>query len=452
MHQRSHYQLGKEGTPSGKLATSPPPRKKNSLDCTSLTKPANDLSNGYVEVYEKLSLGSGSYGRVYKAKCGQLPCMAKVFHDALFKHNQENHQEHVKKLEDDCKYISNIKHPNLLTYLGFIRDTETRRLFLLMEAMDENLTQFLESIAGPMPQEKQIQICHDVMLGLAHLHSINIIHRNLSSNNVLLLAGRRAKVSDYGISSFANFHVIQTSMSAYMPPEALAMPPRYSNKTDSFSCGVLILQIVSKLPPNPSPSYEHLEYATGKDPVPETDSKRADIDEVDINHRLLEIARHCLNNNETKRPTADELCTCLQKMMKESKNSIVHDLLQENAPRKSKVEVENVDFDDSTLQIFTDKLSQLLKELNNRDEQIIQRDNHIEEMDTLLLKRAEQVAAMEQQLQDKDIVISHLMKKMKKKLRGKSDTHLQPPQESSSLATESHNGSNTASQGKVSSR
>ena len=49
----------------------------------------------------------------------------------------------------------------------------------------------------------QVDICHDIALAIAYLHSNDIIHRDLSSNNVLMIAGRRAKVTDFGMSKLA---------------------------------------------------------------------------------------------------------------------------------------------------------------------------------------------------------------------------------------------------------
>ena len=70
-----------------------------------------------------------------------------------------------------------------------------------MELMDESLTRFLGRSTAPLPYHSQLNICHDVSLALSYLHSNAIIHRDLSSNNVLLIGeGSRAKVTDFGIS------------------------------------------------------------------------------------------------------------------------------------------------------------------------------------------------------------------------------------------------------------
>ena len=132
-------------------------------------------------------LGIGSYGKVCKAKCGQLPCAAKLLHDTLFQDNAPGTRNLVTKFLQECQFLSTIKHPSIVQYLDTATDPQSRRPVLLMELMDESLTRFLESLTGPLPYHSQLNICHDVALALACLHSNAIIHRDLSSNNVLLI-------------------------------------------------------------------------------------------------------------------------------------------------------------------------------------------------------------------------------------------------------------------------
>ena len=191
-----------------------------------------------------------------------------------------------------------------------------------MELMDDNLTRFLEQSQEPLPYHTQVNICHDIALALAYLHSNDIIHRDLSSNIVLLMAaGNRAKVTDFGMAKFFN----QTSMTpltmcpgteVYMSPEALDNPPVYTKKLDTFSFGVLAIQILTRQFPKPSPRMKKVRDP--RDPkcklqevVPETERRKSHTDLIDSTHPLLLTAIDCLNDNEEKRPSAPELCHSL---------------------------------------------------------------------------------------------------------------------------------------------
>ena len=297
--------------------------------CNSRKVGTYELGYGDVEVYVEETLGVGSYGKVCKAKCGQLPCAAKLLHDTMFGTNDPGISKFVEHFEQECRFLRMIKHPNIVQFLGTVRDPLSQRLALLMELMDESLTGFLERSTGLLPYHTQLNICHDMALALAHLHSNGIIHRDLSSNNVLLIGeGIRAKVTDFGMSKLIGMNPRMTPLTmcpgtqAYMPPEALVTPPRYSNKLDCFSHGVLTIQVATRQFPNPTDpttTVEDARFPTGiiHVLVPERERRKKDIDLFDPNNPLLPIALHCLKDRDTERPSADELCRRLATLKSE---------------------------------------------------------------------------------------------------------------------------------------
>ena len=320
-----------------------------------MASPRRELSYGSVQIYDKEVLGIGSYGKVCKAKCGQLPCAAKLLHDTLFQDNDPGTRNLVTKFLQECQFLSTIKHPSIVQYLGTATDPQSRRTVLLMELMDESLTRFLERLTGPLPYHSQLNICHDVALALAYLHSNGIIHRDLSSNNVLLIGeGSRAKVTDFGMSKLMDMNPRMTPLTltqvpgtpAYMPPEALISPPHYSSKLDCFSHGVLALQIVTRNFPDPGDATTYMEdprYPAGRVLVQflETDRRKKDIDLIEPSHPLRSITLHCLKDRDTERPSADELCGRLASLKREPRytHSVEHtrghiQRLQEEIERK----------------------------------------------------------------------------------------------------------------------
>ena len=123
----------------------------------------------------------------------------------------------------------------------------------------------LQHFSSDQTNHSQVNLYHDVVLALAYLHFNGIIHRDLSSNNVLLIAGSRAKVTDFGMSKLCEMHPCITPLTqcpgtlAYMPPEALKVPPEYSKKLDVFSSGVVAVQIMIRKFPNPGPPMMEIE-------------------------------------------------------------------------------------------------------------------------------------------------------------------------------------------------
>ena len=152
-----------------------------------------------VELLKTEELSIGSYGAVCKTMCDDLPCAAKILHRTLFQFTAPEATSVMQKFEQECRLLSAIKHPHIVQYLGTYHDPESRLPVLLMELMDESLTRFLERSNEPLPYHTEVNLCHDIALALSYLNSNGIIHHDLSSNNVLLIAGSRAKVTDFGV-------------------------------------------------------------------------------------------------------------------------------------------------------------------------------------------------------------------------------------------------------------
>ena len=196
-----------------------------------------------------------------------------------------------------------------------------------MELMDESLTSFLENASTSLPYHVQVNITYDVILALFYLHSNNIIHRDLSSNNVLLNAGNQTKVSDFGMSKLveANPGMSRSKITqcpgtpVFMPPEAMRAKPRCTDKLDIFSLGVLIIQIITRKFPTPTDAEIVLELEDDSAPtkiilVPELEWRKTDIDEIPSSHALLPIALHCVKDRDKDRPTANQLCQTLKQL------------------------------------------------------------------------------------------------------------------------------------------
>ena len=212
-----------------------------------------------------------------------------------------------------------MRHPNIIQYLGVYHDFDTKLPVLLMELMDGNLTHFLNNSSQQIPFHFQVNFCHDIALALSFLHANKIVHRDLSSNNVLLIKSIRAKVTDFGM---ATLHVGEQATctmcpgtDVYMPPEAIQDKSMYTEKIDCFSFGVLIIQILTQLFPAPGDRQEEVEFDHPRLPkgrkvmvvVPEVERRKNHITLIDQNHSLLAIALDCLNDLESNRPSAQQV-------------------------------------------------------------------------------------------------------------------------------------------------
>ena len=270
-----------------------------------------------VKLLKTESLGVGAYGAVCKAMCDDLPCAAKILHPTLFQYTTPGATSVMHKFEQECRLLSAIKHPHIVQYLCTYYDPESSLPVLLMELMDESLTQFLEQSNEPLPYHTEVNVSHDIALALSYLHSNSLVHRDLSSNNVLLNAGSRAKVTDFGMVKLSTANLTPLTVCpgtiVYMSPEALRDQSVYTEKLDSFSFGVLCVQIMTRKFPDPGKRVTLLEdprFPTGavEVPVPEIERRRSHINLIDPVHSLLPVALNCLMDKEEERPSTQELC------------------------------------------------------------------------------------------------------------------------------------------------
>jgi serine/threonine protein kinase len=183
-----------------------------------------------------------------------------------------------------------------------------------MEFLPTNLTSCIEQY-GILPKEISYSILHDVALGLHYLHSQTppIIHRDLSSNNVLLTPNMTAKISDLGVARILNLTPLQVSRMtqtpgtpAYMPPEVMVANPKYDTSVDEFSYGIMMIHMFSGQWPEPQVGPSQIE---GGKLIPVTEAERREVflNVIKENHPLMDLIHRCLNNDPQLRPHAGEI-------------------------------------------------------------------------------------------------------------------------------------------------
>ena len=111
-----------------------------------------------VRIFKDQTLGIGSYGKVCKAQCDDLVCAAKLIHETLFDPlaqqqvtPQREHRLPFRRFQLECEFLSSMRHPNIILYLGMHQDGDTGLPVLLMELIDDSLTHFLESSTQLIP-------------------------------------------------------------------------------------------------------------------------------------------------------------------------------------------------------------------------------------------------------------------------------------------------------------
>ena len=383
-------------------------------------------------------LGHGAYGAVYKAKCNQLPCAAKVLHPTILDPTDPGAGRIMQRFQQECAFLENIRHPNIVQYLGITRDPESRLPVLLMELLDESLTKMLEQSQKPLAYFVQVNICHDIALAVAYLHSNDIIHRDLSSNNVLIMAKSRAKVTDFGMSKLAGAAPSMTPLTmcpgtlAYMPPEALEEPPRYTKKLDCFSEGVMMIQVCTRLWPEPGPRTKTVQDSrspTGRSQIPVLEQKRrkSHIDMIDHGHPLLPIAIDCFCYQENERPSSEELCERLTglKETTEYGESIERVEMEQNDVSELERQIREMQVrEEANVQHHQSELQLQQSTLQSKDQQLHQQERQIQRLNQQL-EEQEQVTA---EIQQTNHSLQRQVEQLQQQLSQQSQQNTKPAQ------------------------
>ena len=249
-------------------------------------------------------LGHGSYATVLELEYMGLKCAGKKIHELLLEQGNDSYT--VRRFEEECRLLSQVRHPNIVQFLGVYFQEGVRAPILVMEFLPTNLTSCIEQY-GILPKEISYSILHDVSLGLCYLHSQTppIIHRDLSSNNVLLTPNMTAKISDLGVARILNLtpHRVRCMTQtpgtpAYMPPEVMVANPKYDTSVDEFSYGVMMIHMFS-----------------GRWPEPQVGQRQEMLLKVFENdHPLIDLIHRCINNDPQLRPHASEIARQVSRM------------------------------------------------------------------------------------------------------------------------------------------
>ena len=257
-------------------------------------------------------LGHGSYATVLELEYMGLKCAGKKIHELLLRQGGASYT--VRRFEEECRLLSQVRHPNVVQFLGVHFQQGVLAPILVMEFLPTNLTSCIDRY-GILPKEISYSILHDVVLGLCYLHSQTppIIHRDLSSNNVLLTPNMTAKISDLGVARILNLTPLQVSRMtetpgtpAYMPPEVMIANPKYDTSIDEFSYGILMIHVFSGRWPEPQVGQTRIE---NEKLVPVTEAERREVflQAIGNDDPLMDLILRCISNDPRRRAHASEI-------------------------------------------------------------------------------------------------------------------------------------------------
>ena len=199
-------------------------------------QPSWSIDQEHLEITEHV-LGRGAYGEVRVGIYQGTRVAVKKIHEVIISdYNRE-------LFEREMKITSRVRHPNLVLFIGAVT---MNNITIVSELMETSLRKLM--MEGKLKATNICPISKDVACALVYLHSLPdpIVHRDVSSANVLLNAkkdGWQAKLGDFGSANFlAKLGTVGPGCVAYAAPEAVD-PRQQGPKMDVYSFGVLLLEM-----------------------------------------------------------------------------------------------------------------------------------------------------------------------------------------------------------------
>ncbi|XP_023947816.2 serine/threonine-protein kinase PLK4 [Bicyclus anynana] len=202
-----------------------------------------------IEDYEILEhLGKGGFAHVYRAKCRKtcLFVAIKMIDKALMANAGM-----IGRVRQEVTIHSRLKHPAILELYTFFEDAHYVYLVLELAHNGELAKHFKLGTCG-LSEKAASDIFRQVLSGVLYLHTHNIIHRDLSLNNLLLTKDLNVKIADFGLATQLNGpdekHVTMCGTPNYISPE-VASRELHGLPADVWGLGCMLYTLLVGSPP-----------------------------------------------------------------------------------------------------------------------------------------------------------------------------------------------------------
>ncbi len=179
-------------------------------------------------------------------------------------------RDRMERFYREAKAAGTLNHRNIVTIYEISQDKD--RHFIAMEYLDgQSLRDFIH-VSGPLPLSHALQIGLDLCDALGYAHAQGVVHRDVKPDNVHLVPpGNTAKLTDFGIARVLEEPSLTSTgqvfgTPSYMSPEQL-MARKVDHRTDLFSLGVMLFEIITGKKPFVGDSIVSITYAIMHSPV-----------------------------------------------------------------------------------------------------------------------------------------------------------------------------------------
>jgi len=243
-------------------------------------------------------VSSGSAGEVYLGYYFGTPVAIKK----LFALAPD--QKHLVSRE--FSILQGVNHPNIVQFLGIC--DHTSGIYLITEYVEHgDLFDLLIFGERDIGWKQKVKIALQVGTAVYYLHTRNIIHRDLKSQNVLIGESMKVKLCDLGLATMIENRrrITVCGTDEWMAPE-IVLADTYDSKVDVFSFGIVITEMITNQPPKKREFQNKLMF--------DEERFRGGLPE-DCPEEFAQIAVDCTRFEPNDRPSFKEIVARLKKLL-----------------------------------------------------------------------------------------------------------------------------------------
>jgi serine/threonine protein kinase len=246
--------------------------------------------------YEIISeIGRGAMGVVYKAFDPVLE--REVALKTMMASMSGMDAESKGRFYREARSAAKLTHRNIVTIYDM--GEEEGVPYIAMEFLDGVDLHRKMKREGPLPLREGLKIAVQVLQGLHYAHQFQIVHRDIKPANIYILKNGTAKILDFGIAKLASSEMTRTGMVLgtvdYMSPEQIRADKSVDGRSDLFSAGVILFELMAGRKPFPGETITQVMFKIVHDPPGEMPTER------ELPPRLLAASRRSLEKDPAKR-------------------------------------------------------------------------------------------------------------------------------------------------------
>lgn len=249
-------------------------------------------------------LGKGAFGSVYM---GLLPATSQLVAVKIIAVTSIVDAE-VEKLQSELQLLRLFVHPNVVRFHGALWRPVEKDLCIFTEYVECGTVTAMVKRFGALPLAVIQRYLRQILSGLAYLHSLNVVHRDIKGENILVTKSGSVKLADFGCSGHIAALAVDgmTGTPSFMAPELMRGDPA-SLAVDIWSLGCVGIEMLNRQPwkvdakENVYTTMFRIQRSTNPpDGIPE---------EGEVPPGFRSFLLDCLNRDPARRPTALQLMT-----------------------------------------------------------------------------------------------------------------------------------------------